>query len=103
MLVNSQKGKVYFDKLGMVVHESSLDIAQKHNGGFNEHTKAHPKRSLFFAMISEGKTITDTVDICLQIPFSSKILNTIKRLLKKMVKKVLGKTETTAIKVFLKR
>lgn len=103
VLVNTQKGKVYFDKLGMVVHKSSLEIAQKHNGGFKEHTKAHPKRSLFFAMISKGKTIKDTVDICLQIPFSSKILNTTKRLLKKMVKKVLSKTGTTSIKVFLKR
>lgn len=103
VLVNTQKGKVYFDKLGMVVHKSSLGIAQKHNGGFNEHTKAHPKRSLFFAMISGGKTIKEAVDICLQISFSSKILNIIKRLLKKMVKKVFGKTGTTAIKVFLKR
>lgn len=103
VLINTQKGKEFFGLLGMDVRKSSLEIVHQYNGGFKEHTKVHPKRSLFFAMISEGKTIKYTVDICLQISFSSKILNSTKRLLKKMVKKVLGKTGTTAIKVFLKR
>lgn len=98
VLVNTKKGKVYFDKLGLEVHKSSLEIAHHYNGGFNEHTQAHSKRSLFFVMISEGKTVKDAVDICLQIPLSSQIMNSLKRLIKRVLKYILGEAGVSKIK-----
>ncbi len=98
VLINSQKGKVYFDSLNMEVHNSSIEIAHHYNGGFNEHTHAHSKRSLFFVMISEGKTVKDAVDICLQIPLFSQIMNSLKRLIKRVLKNILGEAGVSKIK-----
>lgn len=82
----------------MEVHNSSIEIAHHYNGGFNEHTQAHSKRSLFFVMISEGKTVKDAVDICLQIPLSSQIMNSLKRLIKRVLKYILGEAGVSKIK-----
>lgn len=90
VLVNTSKGKEYFDRLNMTVRKSDLDKANLCNGGFNEHTHVHPKRALFFALIYQGKTIKDAVDICLKISLSSRVKNKTKRLVKGVVKQVLG-------------
>lgn len=101
VLVNSSKGKVYFDSLNMTVRNSTLDKAHLYNGGFNEHTHAHPKRVLFFTLISQGKTIKDAVDICLKISLPSRIKNETKRLVKGAVKQVLGDKGVKVIKTAL--
>ena len=98
VLVNSSKGKGYFDSLNMTVRNSTLDKAHLYNGGFNEHTHAHPKRVLFFTLISQGKTIKDAVDICLKISLPSRIKNKTKRLVKGAVKQVLGDAGVKAVK-----
>lgn len=90
VLVNTSKGKEYFNMLNMKVRKSTLDNAHLCNGGFNEHTQAHPKRVLFFDLISQGKTIKDAVDICLKISLPSRIKNKMKRLVNGAVKQVLG-------------
>ena len=101
VLVNTSKGKKYFDGLNMTVRNSTLDKAHLCNGGFNEHTHEHPKRVLFFALISQGKTIKDAVDICLKISLSSRIKNKTKRLVKGAVKQVLGDKGVKIIKTAL--
>lgn len=101
VLVNSSKGKGYFDSLNMTVRNSTLDKAHLYNGGFNEHTHAHPKRVLFFTLISQGKTIKDAVDICLKISLPSRIKNKTKRLVKGAVKQVLGDAGVKAVKKVL--
>lgn len=101
VLVNSSKGKGYFDSLNMTVRNSTLDKAHLYNGGFNEHTHAHPKRVLFFTLISQGKTIKDAVDICLKISLSSRIKNKTKRFVKGAVKQVLGDKGVKVIKTAL--
>lgn len=101
VLVNTSKGKKYFDGLNMTVRNSTLDKAHLCNGGFNEHTKTHPKRALFFALIYKGKTIKDAVDICLKISLSSRVKNKTKRLVKGVVKKVLGDKGVKVIKTAL--
>lgn len=101
VLVNTSKGKEYFDKLNMMVRKSDIDKAHLCNGGFNEHTHAHPKRVLFFALIYQGKTIKDAVDICLKISLSSRVNNKIKRLVKGVVKHVLGDKGVDVIKTAL--
>lgn len=101
VLVNTSKGKEYFDRLNMTVRKSDLDKANLCNGGFNEHTHAHPKRALFFALIYQGKTIKDAVDICLKISLSSRVKNKTKRLVKEVVKQVLGDKGVDVIKTAL--
>lgn len=101
VLVNTSKGKEYFDRLNMTVRKSDLDKANLCNGGFNEHTHAHPKRALFFALIYQGKTIKDAVDICLKISLSSRVKNKTKRLVKGVVKQVLGDKGVKVIKTAL--
>ena len=101
VLVNTSKGKEYFDRLNMTVRKSDLDKAHLCNGGFNEHTHAHPKRALFFALIYQGKTIKDAVDICLKISLSSRVKNKTKRLVKGVVKQVLGDKGVKVIKTAL--
>lgn len=101
VLVNTSKGKEYFDWLNMTVRKSDLDKANLCNGGFNEHTHAHPKRALFFVLIYQGKTIKDAVDICLKISLSSRVKNKTKRLVKGVVKQVLGDKGVKVIKTAL--
>lgn len=101
VLVNTLKGKEYFDWLNMTVRKSDLDKANLCNGGFNEHTHAHPKRALFFALLYQGKTIKDAVDICLKISLSSRVKNKTKRLVKGVVTQVLGDKGVKVIKTAL--
>ena len=82
----------------MTVRKSDLDKANLCNGGFNEHTHVHPKRALFFALIYQGKTIKDAVDICLKISLSSRVKNKTKRLVKGVVKQVLGDKGVKVVK-----
>ena len=91
VLVNTNKGKEYFDKLDMIVRESTLEKAHLCNGGFNEHTAPHPKRALFFSLIQQGKTVYAAVDACLHIPLYRKVAAKAKSLVKKVIKKALGK------------
>lgn len=91
VLVNTNKGKEYFDKLDMIVRESTMEKAHLCNGGFNEHTAHHPKRALFFSLIQQGRTVHVAVDACLHIPLYRKVAAKAKSLIKKVIKKAFGK------------
>ena len=105
VLVNTEKGKGYFDKLQMDVRESTSDKAHLCNGGFNEHTNPHPKRALFFSSIQQGKTVQAAVETCLYIPLHRRAIAKSKRLVKKAikgaVKQVLGDNGIQSVKKVL--
>lgn len=102
VLVYSVKGQEYFEKLNdMSVRESTLEKASLCNGGFNEHTKAHPRRQLFFTLINEGKTVEGAVNKCLFVPAYCRILSKLKSLAKSSVKRVLGDFGVKVIKKIL--
>ena len=82
VLINSSKGKANFEKLGLDVHISTLDIAHQYNGGFNEHTLVHPKRKMFFSLMKSDYSVKEAVDICLRIPLHRRALSKIKRIFK---------------------
>lgn len=103
VLVNTQKGKEYFDLLGMDVRKSSLEIVHQFNGVFCKSVNKHPKRSLFFTLISDKKTIKEAVYICSIIPLYSRILNKFKRLVKKSIKYILGDMGIKIIKNVLNK
>ena len=89
VLINTQKGNDRFNHLDMDTLPSSLQVAQQYNGGFNEHTKAHPKRDSFFSLIAGGKTVAQAVDRCLHVPLCRRALTKGKRGVKKVVKMML--------------
>ena len=92
VLVNAPKGKEYFDGMNMTIRKSTLEKARLCNGGFNEHTRAHPKRNLFFSLMESDKTVQEGVETCLHIPLYSRAINKVKRFVKASVKKILGDT-----------
>lgn len=87
----------------MDVHKSSLEIVRQFNGAFSKSVKKHPKRSLFFTLISNKKTIEESVDICLTISLPIKLMNKTKLLIKRLVKFVLGDNVVIIIKKVLRK
>ena len=103
VLLNTKKGEDYFSRLSMDVLPSTLEQARFYNGGFNEHTKAHPKRDQFFFLIENGKSIKAAVEICLRLPFKQRVVRIVKRIVKKVVKKILPASSVQVIKKAVKR
>lgn len=103
VLLNTKKGEDYFSRLSMEVLPSTLEQAHFYNGGFNEHTKAHPKRDQFFFLIENGKSIKAAVEICLRLPFKQRVVRIVKRIVKKVVKKILPASSVQVIKKAVKR
>lgn len=84
VLVNTPKGKAYFDRLNMIVRPSTLEKARLCNGGFNEHTTPHPKRAKFFKLIGNGKTIEQAVNVCLNKSATAIFLYKVKNKLRRL-------------------
>lgn len=103
VLLNTKKGEEYFSRLPMDMMPSNLEKAHYYNGGFNEHTKAHPKRDQFFFLIENGKSIKAAVEICLRLPFKQRVVRIVKRIVKKVVKKILPASSVQVIKKAVKR
>lgn len=103
VLLNTKKGEEYFSRLPMDIMPSNLEKAHYYNGGFNEHTKAHPKRDQFFFLIENGKSIKAAVDICLRLPFKQRVVRVVKKIVKKIVKTILPASSVQVIKKAVKR
>lgn len=86
VLVNTLKGEEYFKRLNMTVRKSTLDKAHLCNGGFNEYTHVHPKRTVFFNMFQQGKSVKQSVNICLHITMWCLLKKRIKTVVKQMIK-----------------
>ena len=98
VLLNTKKGEEYFLRLSMDILPSTLNLAHYYNGGFNEHTKAHPKRNQFFFLIENGKSIKAAVEICLRLPFKQRVVRMTKRMVKESVKCLLPNSIVEVIK-----
>ena len=85
VLVNSEKGKYYFDGLDMDVRVITMEKARLCNGGFNEHTKPHPKRERFFWLICSGETVSTVVDECLCVSLLRRLLSIAKDVVRRIV------------------
>ena len=83
VLVNTTKGKEIFEQLQMDVLDFSSQREKIHNGGFNEIVPMHPKRSFFFKMLDEGRSVEDAVKRSLYISFYTRCIMKIKCLCKK--------------------
>ena len=87
VLVNTGKGKSWFDSLDMDIRGITIEKARMCNGGFNEHTQPHPKRDQFFVMVNNGQTVSAAVEKCLHVPLAKRLAV---RILSK-VRRTLGK------------
>lgn len=95
VLVNTQKGKIIFNTLDMDVRVSSIDSAQRFNGGFKETVKVHPKRIKFFNEFTRsGRNVVKQIEQAVSIPLYKKMF----RLVKKGIRKV-----TKPLRVIVKR
>lgn len=103
VLLNTKKGEEYFSRLPIDMMPSNLEKAHYYNGGFNEHTKAHPKRDQFFFLIENGKSIKAAVDICLRLPFKQRVVRVVKKIVKKIVNTILPASSVQVIKKAVKR
>lgn len=86
VLVNTAKGKEFFDKLDMITRQSTLDKAHLCNGGFNENTLPHPKRNLFFKLMQKGLSVKEAVKRCQKEFFFHRCLRKIKSIVLKITK-----------------
>lgn len=87
VLLNSDKGKTYFDSSDMETREITLEKAHLCNGGFNEHTVPHPKRDRFYQLIASGDSVCQAISKCLHVPLCRRL----RRKVKRIVRRVLGK------------
>ena len=71
----------------MTVRKSTLEKAHLCNGGFNEHTHAHPKRAKFYELYQEGTSITVAVEQCLKVSLLHRCLGKAKSLVRRVLKK----------------
>ena len=90
VMVNTDKGKSYFDSLDMDVRKITLEKAHLCNGGFNEHTKPHPNRDKFFRMVDSGMDVSSAVEKCLHVSplrrLALKVEGAARRFLRKCIK-----------------
>ena len=85
-LVNTDKGQMIFNKLHLLSAKISLDSVKEYNGGFNENTKVHPKRKSFFLIKQQTDyNFSQTIMKVLEISLSQRIINNIKRIIKKLI------------------
>ena len=73
VLVNTLKGKEYFDMLPMDVRQSSLEDARRFNGGFKESLKVHPKRTQFFKRLDSCDDLLGWMERCVKLSFFMKL------------------------------
>lgn len=91
VLVNTDKGKVFFDTLDMEVRCTTLDAARICNGGFNEHVIVHPKRRDFFNIHNTSLSIIENIEKNLQISTYSRFILKAKKLLRRLRSKFINK------------
>lgn len=85
VLVNTIKGKDFFKRLNMTVQKSTMEKARICNGGFNEHTVQHLKRTFFFNTFQQGKSVREAVNQCFRIPLYRRLMGRLKFFIKKAI------------------
>lgn len=89
VLVNTAGGKRIFDELSMEKRLSSLVDVEPLNGGFKEYTRPHPKRLIFFQRFVAGEPVKNTVKSVLRVSLGWRMMKTMKRLCKIIIKAVI--------------
>lgn len=85
VLVNSQKGLSILNSLSTLIDykETGYEVCRGRNGGFLEYLPVHKKRPVFFKLLNQNKvSLSDSVEKCLKIKLSDRIINKIRRTFK---------------------
>ena len=79
VLLNTSAGIDVFNRLDMEIRESTIKDARRFNGGFNENTTPHPKRSKFFREYPNSESLAETINRILHVSVVQKIYLEIRR------------------------
>ena len=79
VLLNTSAGIDVFNRLDMEIRESTIKDARRFNGGFNENTTPHPKRSKFFREYPNSESLAETINRILHVSVVQKIYLKIRR------------------------
>ena len=101
VLVNTPKGSACFQCLDLDTLPSTMEVVHRSNGSYAHSVRMHPKRSLFYSLISQGRTVEQAVAVCLHVPVYRRALSKGKRGVKKVIKMVLGDAGVKAVKKVL--
>ena len=99
VLVNTPKGSACFHGLDLDTLPSTMQVVHRSNGSYAHSVRMHPKRSLFFSLASQGRTVEQAVAICLQVPLYRRMI----RMAKRIVRAVLGDKGMRAVKYMVKK
>lgn len=91
VLVNTDKGKVFFDMLDMEVRCTTLDAARIGNGGFNERTTEHPHRELFFIDYLNDPDIVGKIEQAIKLPLFMRLKNKAIMLPRRIIRKIINR------------
>lgn len=89
VLVNSKKGKSYFEELDMDVRETELNVVHRMNGGFKERLPIPIYRDVFFTSWKDGDKFVPTIENMLYVPILKRVGNYLNSLPKRFFKFVL--------------
>lgn len=104
VVVSTDKGFEYFNALPVEVRDANISDAKATNGGFKERLRIHPKRELFYKRFRSRRcTVEQNVKNVLTTPPVKKILQFTKKIIKSIIKGVLGDKGVDAVKAILKK
>ena len=86
VLINTPKGKNYFDVLPMEVRQSTLSDAQRSNNGFKDVLTIHPKRKQFFEQLDTCESLIAWMEHCTKMPLKIRIRRRLGQLYHKFIK-----------------
>ncbi len=98
VLVNTPKGSAHFHGLDLDTLPSTMEVVHRSNGSYAHSVRMHPKRSLFFSLTSQGRTVEQAVAVCLHVSLWRRALAKGKRGMRKIIRAVLGDAGVKAVK-----
>lgn len=82
ILINTEKGKSFWDNKQVTFIETALESSKQYNGGFLDTIKAHPHRERFFKKLNKTLDVSQLIVKELRVPFYERVILKFKTLLK---------------------
>ena len=82
ILINTEKGKSFWNNQQVMFIETALESSKQHNGGFLDTIEIHPHRERFFKKLDRTKNISQLILRELKTPLYERVILKFKTLLK---------------------
>jgi len=83
ILINTEKGKSFWDNQQVTFIETDFEFSKQYNGGFLDTIKVHPHRERFFKKLDRTKDVSQLILKELKVPLYERVILKFKMLLKK--------------------